>query len=60
MTIISTMTRKDADKTFTWRFVQTPEGYCAIGGNYKLVSYRSLSAMQKSMDWFATKGFALI
>ena len=58
MTIVHTLTKKLDDRTSTWRFVQTPEGYCAIGGNYKLISFRNEAAMKKSIAWFASKGFA--
>ena len=57
MTIIATLSKQLEDRTATWRFVKTPEGYCAIGGNYKLVSYRSKAAMDKSIKWFESKGF---
>lgn len=59
MEVIATLTKKLDDRTSTWRFVKTPEGYCAIGGNYKLVSYRSQAAMEKSKQWFLAKGFTL-
>ena len=58
MEVIATLTKKLEDRNSTWRFVKTPEGYCAIGGNYKLVSYRSEAAMKKSLAWFQSKGFA--
>ena len=57
MEVITTLTKQLDDRTSTWRFVKFPEGYCAIGGNYKLVSYRSEAAMKKSIAWFASKGF---
>lgn len=60
MTIIHTLTKQLEDRTATWRFVQTPDGdYCSIGGNYKIISYRSKAAMTKSYNWFLSKGFAV-
>ena len=59
MEIITTLTKQIDDRKSTWRFVKTPEGYCAIGGNYKLVSYRSKSAMDRSIKWFTDKGFTI-
>ena len=60
MTLLFTLTKDVTDRTSNWRFIQTPEGYCAIGGNYKLVSFRSEAAMNKSKNWFMSKGFAII
>ena len=57
MTLIKTLTKKIDDRTSTWRFVEVEEGYCAIGGNYKLVQYRSKPAMNKSINWFIDKGY---
>ena len=58
MTIIQTLTKQLEDRKATWRFVQTPDGdYCSIGGNYKIISYRSEAAMKKSIAWFLSKGF---
>ena len=60
MTIIQTLTKQLEDRKATWRFVQTPDGtYCSIGGNYKIISYRSEAAMKKSINWFLSKGFAV-
>ena len=56
--IIETLSKKiDSDSTSTWRFVETPEGFCALGGNYKLISFRNEYAMKKSIKWFASKGY---
>ena len=56
--VITTLTKKiDDDSSSTWRFVETPEGYCALGGNYKLISFRNEYAMKKSIKWFASKGY---
>ena len=57
MQIITTLSKQLDDRVSTWRFVKFPEGYCAIGGNYKIVSYRSEAAMKKSLAWFQSKGF---
>ena len=61
MTVLHTLTKKlDGDRQSTWRFVEIEGTYCAIGGNYKLVSYRSEAAMKKSIAWFASKGYATV
>ena len=57
MNVITTLTKKIDDRQSTWRFVEVPEGFCAIGGNYKLVQYRSKSAMERSIKWFTDKGY---
>ena len=56
--IHSTMSKTmEGGRVSTWRFVQTDEGFCAIGGNYKLLQYRTESAMRKSIEWYASKGY---
>lgn len=56
--IITTLSKKiDDESVSTWRFVKTPEGFCALGGNYKLISFRNEFAMKKSIKWFASKGY---
>ena len=57
MKVIATLTKQIEDRTSTWRFVETPEGFCAVGGNYKLISYRSKAAMNKSYKWFVGNGY---
>ena len=58
MKIIATLTKTmDEGRVSTWRFVQLPEGLCAIGGNYKLLQYRDESAMKRSRAWFESKGY---
>ena len=58
MNIITTLVKPiDSDSTSTWRFVETPEGFCAIGGNYKIISFRNEYAMKKSIKWFTAKGY---
>ena len=60
MQVLFTLTKQIEDRKSTWRFIKVDEGYAAIGGNYKLVSYRSKGAMEKSKKWFMDKGFALV
>ena len=60
MEVLFTLTKQIEDRKSTWRFIKVDEGYAAIGGNYKLVSYRSKNAMEKSKQWFMDKGFALV
>ena len=61
MNLVHTLSKKlDGDRKSTWRFVEIEGAYCAIGGNYKLVSYRSKAAMDKSIAWFASKGYATV
>ena len=58
MNVLTTLTKAiDSDSTSTWRFVETPEGFCAIGGNYKIISFRNEYAMRKSIKWFTNKGY---
>ena len=57
MKVLATLTKQIEDRTSTWRFIETPEGFCAIGGNYKLVSYRNKAAMRKSYAWFKSNGY---
>lgn len=59
--IISTLSKTMEDgRVSTWRFIQTDEGYCAVGGNYKLLQYRSKAAMEKSIAWYVSKGYAQV
>ena len=61
MTVLHTLSRQlEGDRKSTWRFVEIEGAYCAIGGNYKLVSFRSKAAMDKSIAWFASKGYATV
>ena len=60
MNIVHTLSKKLEDRTSIWRFVEVDGKFCAIGGNYKLISYRSEAAMKKSIAWFASKGYATI
>ena len=61
MQLMFTMTKKmDDGRTSNWRFLKVDEGYCAVGGNYKLLQYRSEFGMNKSRDWFASKGYTLV
>ena len=60
MNIVHTLSKKLDDRISTWRFVEVEGKFCAIGGNYKLISYRSEAAMKKSIAWFASKGYATI
>ena len=57
MNVVQTLTKQLDDRVATWRFVEVDGQYCAIGGNYKLVSYRSEAAMKRSIAWFNSKGF---
>ena len=61
MNIVTTLSKKiDSDSTSTWRFIETPDGYCAIGGNYKLISFRNEYSMKKSIKWFTSKGYKTV
>ena len=44
----------------TWRFIQTTEGYCSVGGNYKLLQYRDKASMEKSIKWYLSKGYTQV
>ena len=57
MEVLCTLTKSIDGRTSNWRFVKTAEGLCAIGGNYKLVQYRSEYSMNKSKQWFLDKGY---
>ena len=57
MTLTKTM---DDGRVSTWRFIEVAEGYCSIGGNYKLLQYRSKSAMDKSIKWYLDKGYKAV
>ena len=58
MEVLFTLSKQLEDRKSTWRFIKVDEGYAAVGGNYKLVSYRSKAAMQKSYKWFIGNGYA--
>ena len=61
MKIIATLTKTmDEGRVSTWRFIQMPEGFCAVGGNYKLLQYRDEAGMKKSLAWFQSKGYASV
>lgn len=61
MNIVTTLSKKiDSESTSTWRFIETPDGYCAIGGNYKLISFRNEYSMKKSIKWFTSKGYKTV
>ena len=38
----------------------TDEGFCSVGGNYKLLQYRTKAAMDKSIAWYASKGYKAV
>lgn len=60
-TVHMTLTKvMDEGRQSTWRFVQTDEGYCAIGGNYKLIQYRDRVSMDKSIKWYLSKGYTQV
>ena len=59
MEVLFTLTKQIDGRTSNWRFIKVDEGFAAIGGNYKLVQYRSEWAMNKSKTWFMDKGYAL-
>lgn len=60
MTLLFTLTKSMSDgRTSNWRFIQTPDGLCSVGGNYKLLQYRNEAGMTKSRDWFISKGYAI-
>ena len=60
MKVLFTLSKQIDDRTSTWRFIQTDEGFCAIAGNYKLLSYRNKYGMEKSKKWFMSKGYTLV
>ena len=60
MKVITTLSKNIEGRQSTWRFVQMPEGFCAIGGNYKLLQYRDESAMNRSKEWFLSKGYSVV
>ena len=57
MELLTTLTKTIDGRVSTWRFVKTPDGLCSIGGNYKLLQYRSEFSMNKSKAWFLSKGY---
>ena len=59
MTLLHTLTKDVTDRTSTWRFVETADGLCALGGNYKVIPFRNKAAMTKSLAWFISKGFEI-
>lgn len=42
-----------------WRFIQTNDGLCSIGGNYKILQYRNRAGMDKSIAWFKSIGYSV-
>lgn len=59
--VIATMSKTmDDGRVSTWRFIQTDEGFCSVGGNYKLLQYRNKAAMDKSIAWYASKGYTAV
>ena len=59
--VIQTLTKTmDDGRVSTWRFIQTTEGYCSVGGNYKLLQYRDKAAMEKSIKWYLSKGYSVV
>ena len=61
MKVLFTLSKQmDDDRTSIWRFVQTDEGFWAIAGNYKLLSYRNKFGMDRSKKWFMSKGYTLV
>ena len=59
--VITTMSKTmDDGRVSTWRFIQTDEGFCSVGGNYKLLQYRTKAAMDKSIAWYASKGYKAV
>lgn len=60
-TVHTTLTKTmDDGRVSTWRFIQTSEGYCSVGGNYKLLQYRDKAAMEKSIKWYLSKGYSVV
>ena len=60
MEVLFTLTRQmDDGRISNWRFVKTDEVYFSIGGNYKILQYKSEFSMNKSKDWFVSKGYAI-
>ena len=41
MEVLFTLTKTIDGRVSNWRFVKVDDGYCAIGGNYKLLQYRN-------------------
>jgi hypothetical protein len=60
METLFTLTKNIDGRTSNWRFVKVDGGYCAIGGNYKLLQYRNEAGLQKSKAWFMEKGYAQV
>ena len=60
-TVLQTLTKTmDDGRVSTWRFIQTTEGYCSVGGNYKLHQYSDKAAMEKSIKWYLSKGYSVV
>ena len=60
MEVLFTLTKNIDGRTSNWRFVKVDDGYCAIGGNYKLLQYRNQAGLEKSKKWFLEKGYAQV
>ena len=59
--VLSTLTKTMEDgRVSTWRFIQTTEGFCSVGGNYKLLQYRDKASMEKSVKWYLSKGYTQV
>ncbi len=59
--VLTTLTKTMEDgRVSTWRFIQTTEGYCSVGGNYKLLQYRDKASMEKSVKWYLSKGYTQV
>ena len=61
MTHLFTMTKQLPDgRASNWRFIDTPDGLCALGGNKKVLTYRNRVGLDKSVAWFKTKGYSVV
>jgi hypothetical protein len=60
MELMFTLTKNIDGRTSNWRFVKIDDGFCAIGGNYKLLQYRNKAGLEKSKAWFMEKGYTQV
>ena len=60
MRVIATLSKDIDGRTSTWRFLDIDGDYCALGGNYKLVQYRTKYGMDKGLKWFLAKGYTKV